>query len=410
MSDGKLLLALDLGTTTLAGRLLDGHGEVLAEGRQANPQAALGADIISRLERALAGDGERLAALLRDGLRGLIDELCVAAGGDRARITAAAAAGNPGMCHLLRQLPVEPILFPPHRPRDGAAVWLAPDGPDLGLTVPLYLFPLVSGYVGGDLVAFLFGRPDHAEGSFFLDVGTNGEMALRSGGRWWVTSVAAGPAFEGGEIACGMAARAGAISDVTVSGEDLRLTVLGGGAPRGLCGSGLAAAVAAGLAGGLIDRHGAIVDPLAVPTNLARYIVTTAKGRALRLYRDAAVDLLLTQEDVRAFQLAKAALRAGIECLLARAGLRAEEIGPVTVTGAFGFSLSEAVLKRVAMLPENMVDKVRFAEAGVLAGVSRLLLDAAGPQHVRQLAAALQPYPLSGTPAFERAFINAMNF
>jgi uncharacterized 2Fe-2S/4Fe-4S cluster protein (DUF4445 family) len=147
-----------------------------------------------------------------------------------------------------------------------------------------------------------------------------------------------------------------------------------------------------------------------VSTNLARYIVEGPDGRFLRLYRDAAVDLILSQQDIRAFQLAKGALRAGIDCLLAKTGLFAEEIDRVVMTGAFGFSLNPETLKRVAMLPENMVDRLIFVEAGVLAGCSRLLLDPRGAERVRTLTDALRPYPLSGTPAFERAFLHALDF
>lgn len=408
-ADG-LLLALDLGTTTLAGRLLDGRGRVYAEARANNPQSAYGADIIQRLERAREGEGPKLQRLLLDGLKTLLTELLRQADCNAAAIVAAAAAGNPGVCHLLRGLSVEPILFPPHRPRERGAVLLDAAALDLGLEVPIYLFPLVSGFVGGDLVAFLYAEQPVASCSFFLDIGTNGEMALYAEGRWWVTSVAAGPAFEGGGLACGMPAGPGAIVDVQLAGDDLRFTVLGGGPPRGLCGSGLAAAVAAALEGGLLDRHGTLVDPLTVPGNLARHIVEIGGGRVLRLYRDAAVDLLLTQEDIRHFQLAKAAVRAGAVCLLARSEVPAERIEQVVVTGAFGFSLPATVLKRVAMLPEIMVDRVRFAEAGVLAGCSRRLLDKEAGAQVAALTERLQAYPLSGTPAFERAFLNAMEF
>jgi uncharacterized 2Fe-2S/4Fe-4S cluster protein (DUF4445 family) len=410
MPQGGCLLALDLGTTTLAGRLLDSDGHVLAQERLLNPQSVLGADIMRRLENAMTGEDLRLQLLLLDGLREIVDSMLRQAGLARRDIRGAAAAGNPGMVYLLRRLPVTSILYPPHRPPWRDAVFLSPDQIDLQLPVPLYIFPLISGYVGGDLVAFLFGQGKVGEASFFLDAGTNGEMALFSGGRWRVTSVAAGPAFEGGGISCGMVAKAGAIHDVVIEDDRLGLLVLGGGPPRGLCGSGLVAALAAALDGGLIDARGSIVDPLEVPTNLSGYIVETASGRALRLYRDAAVDLLLTQQDVRQFQLGKAAVRAGTECLLRRAGLEAADVAQAVLTGAFGFSLSRRVLKRVAMLPENMVEKVRFAEVGVLAGVGRLLCDAQGPDKVQRLAATLQPLPLSGSPAFEKAFIHAMNF
>jgi len=417
VADDSLLLALDLGTTTLAGRLLGRNGEVLAEAKRANPQAVAGHDIIRRLEAALRGDGERLQGLLAEGIEAVVGELLAASGAPRSAIAAAAAAGNPGISHLLRNLPAGPILFPPHRPPEKRGVFLNPGETGLDLPVPLYLFPQVSGYVGGDLVAFLYGfrnfstshcNPDTP--CFFLDIGTNGEMALHDGSRWWTTSVAAGPAFEGGEISCGMPVTAGAVIGVRVDGDALRLTVFGGAPPRGLAGSGLVEAVAAALEAGLIDKSGRIVAPDEVATNFVRYLAGTPEGRALRLYRDATVDLLLTQQDVRNLQLAKGAVRAGIECLLQRAGLDADRLGEVLVTGAFGFSLSPTALKRVAMLPANMIEKVRFVPAGALAGVCRLLVDREGPEQVQALADALQCYPLSGTPAFEKAFLSALDF
>ncbi|MEZ4600124.1 MAG: ASKHA domain-containing protein [Syntrophotaleaceae bacterium] len=410
MSNQAILLAFDLGTTTLAGRLIDRQGEVLAEARRLNPQAEFGADIITRLEKALKGNAIRLQELLVGGLNDLLDELLTATGYGRSAIVAAAAAGNSGISHLLRQLPVESILFPPHRPAHRQGLLLEPKVLGLELSSPLYLFPLVSGYVGGDLVAFLFSRNEQDGRVLYLDVGTNGEMALLANNRWLVTSVAGGPAFEGGGIACGMIAQRGAVTGVALNGDSLRLTVLGGGPPQGLCGSGLAEAVAAALEGGLIDRHGTIADPLQVSTNLSRHIVEGRQGRVLRLYRDAAVDLHLTQQDIRSFQLAKGAVRAGIECLLARSGLAAAAVDQVIMTGAFGFSLAPEVLKRVAILPENMVDKVLFVEAGVLAGCSRFLLDPVGEERVRALADSLRPYPLSGTPGFEQAFLHALDF
>ncbi len=410
MTRTELRLALDLGTTTLAGRLFAADGTVLAERRLANPQRQLGSDVIRRLEAALAGEGERLQQLLVGGIEALVADLLAESGCRRADLGAAAAAANPAICHLLRRLPVEPILYPPHRPRHPEAALLSPAELSLDLPVPLFLFPQVSGYVGGDLVAFLFGCPAPLVTTLYVDVGTNGEMALFSGGRWWVTSVPAGPAFEGGEIASGMAALPGAVCRVRLDGDWLRLETIGGQPPIGVCGSGLVEVVAAALEGGLIDRHGTIADPDAVDTNLARYAAEAAGGRALRLYRDAATDLLVTQQDLRSFQLAKGAVRAGVECLLQRAGVAVGQVEDVVMTGAFGFSLAPEALKRVAMLPGNMVDKVRFVPAGALEGVSRYLREPQAAGRLESLVGALTPYPLSGTPAFEKAFLHAIDF
>lgn len=410
MGADRLRLALDLGTTTLAGRLLDGAGRTLAEAKAPNPQRVLGSDVIRRLEAVLGGRGAQLQSLLVAGINALVAELLRRAGAEGSAISAAAAAGNPAICHLLRQLPVEPILFPPHRPKELAGVELDAATLGLELPVPLYLFPLVSGYVGGDLVAFLYGLGEVAPGTFCLDVGTNGEMGLFTGKEWWVTSVAAGPAFEAGEVSCGMALQPGAIEQVELAGDRLQLRVHGGGAARGLCGSGLASAVAAALEGGLIDRHGTIVDPLTVPSNLAGCIVETPQGRGLRLYRDAQVDLRLTQEDIRQFQLAKGAVKAGSEALLQRAGLTVEQVGRVLLTGAFGFSLPNRVVKKVVMLPDAMVNKVEFVASGALQGVSRLLTASDGRAEVAALAATLRSLPLSGTPTFEAAFLQSLDF
>lgn len=404
----SLLLALDLGTTTLAGRILDGQGQVLAEGKVENPQRALGADIVRRLEAALAGEGERLQALLADGISALLDELLRSAGAGRASIGAAAAAANPGVTALLGGDDVRPILFPPHRPRNRSLRPL--DLPALQLPVPLTLFPLLSGYVGGDLIACLYGLAAVANRTLVIDLGTNGEMAIGGADGWLATSVPAGPAFEGGEISCGQLATCGAISNVTRVGDRLQLEVLGGGAPTGLAGSGLFAVIAVGIDSGLIDRSGRIVTPAEIDSNLSRYLRPDGRAQALCLYRDAGREIVVTQRDVRAFQLAKGAVRAGIDALLARVGIPVVAVEQVMVTGAFGLSLDRQSLKSVAILPAVVVEKALFIPGGALFGVQRFLLQREGPAELQALTEKMRSYPLSGTPAFERAFLTALDF
>jgi len=408
----SLALALDLGTTTLEGRLYADGDSVCAEARVLNPQAVVGADVVRRLEAALAGEGPQLQRLLIDGIASLLDELLRQSGQPLSAIAAAAAAANPAITILLCGDDPRPLLFPPYRPSSTSGRYLDLSRFGVPLPVPLYLFPLVSGYIGGDLVAFLYGRADNnKQPGFYLDLGTNAEMALHSAAGWVATSVAAGPAFEGGGISCGMLAGSGAITDVWQDGDRLRLTVAGDGPPCGLSGSGLFAAVAAALEGGLLDRSGRITTPEEIGTNLSRYLATTGDGQsALRLYRDAASELLVTQQDIRAFQLAKGAVRAGVECLLQRAGVAAEEITHVEVTGNFGLSLRPELLKTVAMLPDVMVDKATCVPAGAIQGVDRLLTRSTGQADVQLLADQIKPYPLSGTPAFASAFLASLDF
>jgi len=446
-------LALDLGTTTLVGRLLGADGTVLAETRAVNPQRSRGADILARLQHAHEQGGEELQSLLVDGLRRLIADLLQQAGCPASAISAAAAAGNPGISHLLCALPVADLLHPPHRSPLKQLSLLPPDAPDLGLSVPLQLFPAVTGFVGGDLLADLFGitygtglgvaqlnracgavealnrLPTTAEGAdttiqhfndstkqddlpviLLLDLGTNAELALWDGVRWRVTSAAAGPAFEAGNIACGMSLAPGAVTDVQVHGDRLVLEVVGGGRPAGLCGSGLLALVAAARQGGLIDAGGRIVAPDEVGTNLARYLAADGEGWAICFHRDARGALCLTQDDVRQLQLAKGAVRAGVEVLLDRAGLTAATVAAVGITGAFGAALPTAALKGIALLPAAMLEKLFFVPDGVVAGLGAFLGDPQGTVHLAALQQRCQPSPLSGTPAFEKRFMKALEF
>nr|WP_320115334.1 ASKHA domain-containing protein [uncultured Desulfuromonas sp.] len=402
----SLSLALDLGTTTLCGRLLDGDGHVVAEQTLFNPQTEFGSDVIRRLEVAHAGGGESLAQALIDGIGQVTDLLLRQAGASSQDIGRAAAAGNSAISLLLQQQPVASLLFPPHRPpqTDGISLTVP------AVPVPLYLFPLVSGYVGGDLVAVLYSHPNPAPGTFFIDVGTNGEMALYTGTQWWVSSVAAGPAFEGGNIASGMPAGPGAICRVALDADRLALQTCDGGRPLGLCGSGLVDLIAAARRGGLIDVHGTIVAADAIDNNLVRYLCEVEGQAALQLYRDARHRVVVTQEDIRNFQLAKAAVHAGAECLLARADMTSDALTGVVVTGALGFSLAADCLRTVGLLPSAMIDKVAFEQGGVLNGLARYLCPSGGEENVEALAHRLRPYPLSGTPRFERAFVAAMDF
>lgn len=405
-----LLLALDLGTTTLAGRLLSADGTVVAEGRLDNPQAALGRDVITRLEAARDGATAQLQDLLVQGIKELAESLLSQAGAPPAVLARIALAANPAITYLLLQLPVDEILFPPHRPSHPQGTTI--DSKEIGLpwSVPCFIFPLVSGFVGGDLVAVLLSRGAAEPGSLVLDIGTNGEMALLTATGWLATSVAAGPAFEGQEIACGMAAAPGAITQVMVENDSLRYKTIGNMPPQGICGSGLVEAVAVARQHGLIDSHGRIVSPDEVPGNLSRYLVETEGGMALRIYRDASVDLMISQQDVRALQLAKGAIHAGLVCLLQRVGRTVEAVRELLITGTFGFSLRREALKSIALVPPDMVEKVFFNPGGVLDGVSCFLHDPAGTEQVAALAGRIKAYPLSGTPAFEKAFLKFMDF
>jgi uncharacterized 2Fe-2S/4Fe-4S cluster protein (DUF4445 family) len=409
-------IALDLGTTSLAGRLFDDSGRVLSEQRIANPQARYGHDILARLQAAHEGEGAALQRLLVDGVRCLVESLLAAAGVNADQIRGVAAAGNPGISSLLRNAPVARLLLPPHKAPWRGLVELSVDELALGLPVALQLLPPLSGFVGGDLLSGLLAfEATLADGeipppALLVDLGTNAEMALWDGTRWLVSSAAAGPAFEGGGTSCGMLAGEGAVTDVRLAGDRLRLTVTGGGRPRGLCGSGLVALVAAACDGGLIEASGRIVDAAEVETNLARYLVSRDGVQALCFYRDAAGELLLTQQDVRSLQLGKGAVCAGVRSLLQKAGLEPADVAVALITGALGSNLPLRPLKRVALLPEPVLENAFFTANAVLDGLQHYLAAEDGQSQLDDLLERVQPLPLSGTPAFEREFLAALNF
>ncbi|BDV41739.1 hypothetical protein GURASL_06620 [Geotalea uraniireducens] len=416
-SSDRLALAVDLGTTTIAASLLDlATGDRLATAGSLNPQRAYGADVVSRLAAACRSIEARqqMSEVVRGELRRLATELLTATGYPPEALARIAIAGNPAMEHLLLDLPVESLAFPPYRPLFTAGRIMT--ARELGWNLPatLYLFPLPGGFVGGDTVAFLYdtAAPLPAAGSsrLYLDLGTNGEIVLQAGDILFATSAAAGPAFEGGNLACGMPALPGAISTVAATGGRLALTVIDGKPPLGICGSGVLDTIALLLETGIVDRTGRLLPAAEIASPLGDRVREVAGQPAFVLHRDALHTVYLSQEDIRQVQLAKGAIRAGIEVLCGRAGIDSATIAEVVLTGSFGVVLAPRSLKNIGIFTEMMVHTTRFVREGALRGVERTLLEGAGEAAVETLAGSFRVIPLSGTPAFEKSFLEHINF
>lgn len=418
-SSERLAIAFDVGTTTIAASLLDpGKGARLAAAGSLNPQREFGADVVSRLDAACDSPDnlKRLARLINDELERLATELLDAVGASMRDVSVIAIAGNPAMEHLVLELPVRSLAFPPYRPLFTAGKRVSAATLGWHKDIDLLLFPLPGGFVGGDLVAFLYGvdvtsPPSPVPGPrLYLDLGTNGEMALTTGTGIFATSAAAGPAFEGGNLEYGMAALPGAISGVTFSADSVKIAAIPGASPAGVCGSGVIDAVAGLLRTGVLDATGRLRSPAEIPSNLANRLAERNGEAAFVLYRDARGEICLTQQDIRQVQLAKAAIRAGMEVLFERAGIRSEDLEGVVLTGSFGSRLSPGELKNVGIFPEKMVEMCSFVRDGALAGVEKALRTPRGFEAVDRLASSLRVIPLSGTPAFEKHFLEYMNF
>lgn len=407
-------LAVDLGTTTLAVALVDmTTGEVLKRTSAENPQRAWGADVVSRITAALE-DPPSLKEMSIAALKtcaSLLNELTEESGLCVAEV---AIAGNTVMEHLLLNVSPVSLAKPPYKPAfKGAKRLIAKDfGFNTADGAGLYVFPVIGGFVGGDAVAVaLFLGLNNATGpTITVDIGTNSEIMLSANGLLYVASAAAGPAFEGGGIRHGMLAGRGAVRGMKISSGEVKLDVIGNVSPRGICGSGLIQTVSELLGAGVIDFSGRIKSPDEVSSNLAMKIKHGKNGYAFELYNGASGAIALYQDDIRALQTAKAAIKAGISVLLRKAKVTSDTIETVHIAGSFGASLDASSLKNIGLIDEGWAGKTRFAGDAALDGAAFVLGSDEKKTFAEKTALNAKYVPLSGSAHFEKEFIKNMNF
>ena len=399
--------AVDIGTTTVAAYLYPlGQKEPAAVASEKNPQCRFGADVISRIERSMAGDREALAAAIRQCLGRLLQTLCTRQGLSPRQIRKGVIVGNTAMLYLLCGEEVSSIAAAPFRSRLLWGEWLPASRLDLPVPpdTPCYLPRCISAYVGADITASILAAGYPAQRpTLLVDIGTNGEMALLRGEELLCCSTAAGPAFEGAGISRGMNASPGAICRVDCKGDDLSISVLGDLPPKGICGSGLIDAVAALLRLGAVDETGLLLEeghPL-----LPR--ITQEQGRpAIRL----AGDVLLTQQDIRAVQLAKSAICAGMLTLLGQAGLSPGDLGELVIAGGFGSSIRLENAQAIGLIPPGLLEKARFIGNGAGGGASMILLSEKERERALRLAGRAATVELSSNPVFTDLYMDNMFF
>jgi len=400
-------LAIDLGTTNVVGFLIDlTSGERLASLGIENPQVAWGADVVTRLNHALAGpeaqDELRAAAAL--AIQSLARDLAEAVGRTEDDIFDVAVCGNTVMQHLLLGLPVRQLARAPFVAATSGAVDV--EARDLGLGLApaarLHAAPGVGGFVGSDHVATLLAtraRWDEGGATLVMDIGTNTEISLVSGGRILSASCPSGPALEGGNIACGMRAAEGAIERVRVVNGALVATTIGDGEAVGICGSGVIDAIAAALRLGLVDRRGRIRDS-------GEAFVRLDGKPAIAL----AADVHILQADVRAVQLAKAAIRTGVDLLLDLSGVAEPDVDRFVLAGAFGQYVDVASAVAIGMLPPLPLE--RYAQVGNAAGVgvARMLASTAERARAAEIATRCRYVELNTHPQFQTRFMTNIGF
>lgn len=391
-SDG-FCLAFDIGTTTVAGYLLDGNGQELSCESTLNPQAAYGADVISRIRSALDGHMEELTEAIRGCVAATGRGLCEKAGVDPCRVTAISIVGNPAMQQLffglcpdnLVQIPFRPVLTQTKTQR-------AKDYLPIFENADILIVPDFSGFVGADTLACILATQLHEKEALTLlvDIGTNGEMVLGNQHRMVTCSTAAGPALEGANIQFGMRAQTGAIDHVRLENGQFCCNVIGGGEAVGICGSGIIDAVAAALDAGLLNERGRI-------QNEDRRIFLTDS-------------VYLTQEDIRQVQLAKGAIAAGIELMAAHLGVSLQSIENVYLAGAFGSFMDPAAACRIGLLPATPEAKITPVGNAAGSGAKLLACDPRTLAIAQNLVAQVTCIELASVPEFQRCFAKNMRF
>jgi len=419
-------VAVDIGTTTMVASLLNlCDGRELAIVSRMNPQVSFGDDVLSRIQHSASCPHclEELRQAVVHEIGGMIRTLCDKADIDARFIYEAVFAGNTTMQHLLCGVDPSPLGAVPFAPAYGRGVLLSAH--DMGIPINshgmCYVFPVIGGFVGGDTVAgMLATRIDELEGPVLMvDIGTNGEIVLAHDGELLAASTAAGPAFEGARISCGMRGARGAIEKVVLDG-DVHLGVIGNVPPMGICGSGLIDLASELLRVGIVSPEGRLLPVDELPTRLSPglagrvrsaddgstiFVLTEPDGGTTHK------PLSLTQRDIRELQLGTGAIRAGISMLLRKAGLTPADLKKVLIAGGFGGFIRRDNAQRLGLLPPDVHhERIHYVGNVSLAGARWALLSLEARKHGEELARQARHLELSVDGDFQMEFAEAMIF
>jgi uncharacterized 2Fe-2S/4Fe-4S cluster protein (DUF4445 family) len=419
-------LAVDIGSTTIAAHLTDLlSGEVVASAGLMNPQIRFGEDLMSRVSYVMMNPGgdRELTAAVREALDSLVGEVAREAGIERQDVLEMTVVGNPIMHHLF--LGLDPVEL------GGAPFALTIDGAyeararELGLSIApggfVYALPCIAGHVGADTAGVVLSEGPYLkdELTLLVDVGTNAEIVLGNRARLLACSSPTGPAFEGAQISCGQRAAPGAIERIRIDRQTLepRYKVIGcdlwsddpgfaeataSTGVTGICGSGIIEVIAEMFLAGIITQDGVVDGGLA-----ARTPRIEATGRTFSyLIRDGEPRLAITQNDVRAIQLAKAALYAGVKLLMDRYGVQTVE--RITLAGAFGSHIDVTYAMILGLIPDCDLKKVASAGNAAGTGARIALLNLRSRHEIEDMVRRIEKIETAIEPAFQEHFVAAM--
>lgn len=428
LGGGPYGVAVDLGTTTLAASLLDvASGAELAVCGRLNPQTEYGDDVISRIQFASENPWgtQHLQQVLVSAINEMIDELVTKAGVDRQQIYHVVAAGNTTMQHLFCGLCPYHLGQFPFRPTTVTSLRFFAE--EIGVEIhprgQVYVFPAIGGFVGGDTVAGIIttGLVEGRAPALLIDLGTNGEIALWDGQTLRAAATAAGPAFEGARVQCGMRATDGAIERVWFNPTAKRLfwQVIGGTEPRGLCGSAILDVLALLRQWGIVSAEGRLQCNNAIrqtlPEDLANRIIDVEGTPAFVVSHDSETisrqAIVLTQRDIRQLQLAIGAIRAGTEMLLRSAQVAPEDLEVIYLAGGFGNYIRRRNAQLVGLLPREIpTERIQFCGNTSLLGAKMVLLSRELAETAERVSRTVEHVDLASQPDFHWKFAEAMIF
>lgn len=421
-SNAGTLAACDIGTTTVVCYLIDKEtGQIISTRSGANPQRSFGADVLSRIDAAARADDndkangglQMMQSQIVSLLNGFISEMLMECG--RTKVCLFSVAGNTVMCHLLMGISPEKLGRAPFMPDEYFGREFNPLDIGLENCQTMIIFPAVSGFVGGDITAGMMETVNCRKLTLYLDIGTNGEMALGKGDRYVCCATAAGPAFEGAQIEMGMPASRGAVDKVWLEGRRIRYSVIGNDRPVGLCGSGLIDALAILLKAGIIDENGTILSGQELPILFRSYVFEVeaedaAQSSESSLAVHIAPGVYITQEDIRKLQLAKGAIAAGIDILFKEYGCKPCDLDILTFAGGFGNYIDKASAAAIGLFPPELLDRAKEVGNAAGNGAVSAALSKEAWESALDISRKMRYIELASYPHFDEIYVEHMNF
>ncbi len=413
---GLFGLALDIGTTSLAGYLVDlTNGKTVCACAMPNPQIAYGDDVISRIGYAnLHEDGlEKLRKAVVNGINEIVDDLCRRAGIRNMDIYDSVFVGNTLMHHLFFGLNPKYLAIAPYVPVAQNSISVKAEKAEINVNQNSYVtfLPSIAGFVGADVVGDILASGIHKSSklSLLIDIGTNGEIVLGKKDSLIACSCAAGPAFEGGHIKCGMRAVAGAIERAEINPKtgELRYKTIENGKPAGICGSGLVDAVANLLKAGILTPSGNFnlnIENPRLRREPTEFVIAWAEETATDK------DIVINQKDIREIQLAKAAIYAGAAILMKKMKVTVKDVEEIQLSGAFGNYVDPGNAMSIGLLPKFDPRKIRSIGHGAGIGAKLALISKKMRKEAENIAKKVGYVELSADKDFQKDFINALNF